>query len=555
MYKFILSIILIYFISATSGRSQTMMIEQRKAQIQFALASPQPVIRLFTRSSAALFNAQETFIKDGRIRPFLFDKESGAPLLNEIFSVSEARPTDIPEELHIPQSGIYRVELYNYALNATLLGLVSTQHDSLVHLVFYENMQPDLPPFLGNLAVEIAIHDSMVIKSFGYQPDPAGVRMQATKTALNRTKCQRSNHLCLAPTFVKDDKALWAIVDLHELKVAGVKWTAVGNTGMAVTERIVQNEEMMSCFCDIENSAEKDTWSFKYSLSRSDGLVLKDIKYKNQTFFRNVKTVDWHVSYSNTEGFGYSDAIGCPEYSSAAVLAIEAPYFEWMLEDMDTLGFSLIQEYFSEGWPTPCSYNYRQKFEFYRDGSFRPVIGSLGRGCGNDATYRPVTRIALAGEKYNIHLFKEGKWIQQQQEFWVHETTSLDFYEDHIVMKAENDEKGFYLEANRGQFDDGGRGDRAYYYVTRYDTGKNEGETDLPTLGPCCNTDFRQGPEKFINRESITDESLVIWYVPELKNDNRKGFEYCWAESVVKDGLFVPKVYPCFSGPKIIPVP
>lgn len=530
------------------------MIEQRKAQIQFALASPQPVIRLVTRSATGLFEAQEAFIKDARIKPFLFDKESGSPLLNEIFSVSKARPTDIPEELHTESRGIYRVELYNYALNATLLGLVNPELDSLLYLVYYENMQPDLPPFLGDLAVEIAIHDSTVIRSFGYQPDPKGVRMQATKTALNRTKCQRSKHLCLAPTFVKDDKALWAIVDLHELKVAGVKWTAVGTTGMAVTERLIQNEEIMSCFCDIENSAEKDGWSFKYSLSRSDGLVLKDIMYRNQAFFRNVKTVDWHVSYSNTEGFGYSDAIGCPEYSSAAVLAIEAPWFEWICEGKDTLGFALVQEYFSEGWPTPCSYNYKQKFEFYRDGSFRPVIGSLGRGCGNDATYRPVTRIALAGDKYNLHLFSGKEWVAQQEEFWMHETMNVEFYKNDIVMKAEDTEKGFYFQANRGQFNDGGRGDKAYFYVTRYDAEKNEGETDLPTLGSCCNTDFRQGPEKFIDKEKITDESLVIWYVPELKNDNRKGSEYCWAESIVKNGIYIPKVYPCFSGPKIIPV-
>ncbi len=549
----IIMILLFGMIYSLSIFGQTRMIEQRKAQIQFALASPMPVIRLTNNTSSILFKVQETFVSDARIQKYLFDETSGNPILNEIFSISPARPSDIPAELQKTTGPFYRIELYNYALNSTILGLVNPNVDSVFNIVFYEQMQPDLPPFLGELAVEIAINDTTVIKSFGYQPDPKGVRMQATKTALNRTKCQRSQHLCLAPTFVQDDKALWVIVDLHELKVAGVKWTAVGTTGMAITERTVQNDKLMSCYCDVENNMEQGDWKFSFSLSRSDGLVVKNIHFQDKLFFRNVKTVDWHVSYSQTEGFGYSDAIGCPEYSSAAVLAIEAPYVEFLLEGQDTIGFAVIQEYFSEGWPTPCSYNYKQKFEFYNDGSFRPVIGSLGRGCGNDATYRPVTRIAFAGKENKVQTFKNGAFETRPTEFWAHENRDLEYFEDDFVLKFQENVGGFKVQANRGQFSDGGRGDNAYYYITRYDSGKNEGETDLPTLGPCCNTDYRQGPEKFIDNESIENQSLVLWYVPELKNDNREGLEYCWAESVVENGVYVPKVYPCFSGPKLIP--
>jgi hypothetical protein len=47
---------------------------------------------------------------------------------------------------------------------------------------------------------------------------------------------------------------------------------------------------------------------------------------------------------------------------------------------------------------------------------------------------------------------------------------------------------------------------------------------------------------------------MVLWYVPVLKNDNREGKEYCWANSVIENGLVEPKVFPCFSGPMLTPV-
>jgi len=107
-----------------------------------------------------------------------------------------------------------------------------------------------------------------------------------------------------------------------------------------------------------------------------------------------------------------------------------------------------------------------------------------------------------------------------------------------------------------GQFGDGGRGDFSYVYVTKNIPGREEGENDLPTIGPCCNTDYHQGPEKFIepNSDNIENSSLVVWYVAQMRNDDTKGREYCWAENELKNGVWNTKVYPCFAGPKFIPV-
>ena len=132
--------------------------------------------------------------------------------------------------------------------------------------------------------------------------------MAGTKTALNQSRCERSKHLCVAPTFIEGDGALWAIVDLTEGRLVGLRWTRVGATE-PVTEKRIQNEVVMREVCDKARRLERDGWTLSYSLTRSDGLKVADVAYQGQPVVRSAKLVDWHVSYSNEEGFGYSDAV------------------------------------------------------------------------------------------------------------------------------------------------------------------------------------------------------------------------------------------------------
>lgn len=535
-----------------SQEGTTSLLAARKARIAAVLKDSFPVLRLSFPDTSAQAICQELLIHEPRLRDFYFTKEG--PTLNEIFSISKMQPGDAYGN-HQTCATCYRAELYNYALNATMRAIIDPVSRQVVDVTYFQAMQPDIYPELAALAVEIAAQDTSVISHLGYTPDSKKAKMSSTKTALNRTKCQRSLHLCVAPTFVQGDKALWAIVDLTDLKVAGVKWTNVGVTGMAVTERSAQNDHVMQCFCEVENKINRDGWQFSYMLTRSDGLKISAVQYQDKLVFNDVKMVDWHVSYSKTDGFGYSDAIGCPEYSQAAVVAVEPPIVIDIIENGDTIGFSLRQKYFSEGWPMPCSYNYEQRYDFYRDGSFRPVIGSIGRGCGNDGAYRPVTRISIAGDSNTFYAFKNSNWQPWRQEQWMLETEVTEYFQQDFIAKIEGDQH-LMIEANRGQFNDGGKGDLAYFYLTKRHLDKNEGEGDLPTIGPCCNTDYRQGPEKFIEPapETVEKSELVLWYVPYLKNEDTPGKEYCWAESVLENGVYVAKVYPCFSGPKLIPI-
>ncbi len=113
----------------------------------------------------------------------------------------------------------------------------------------------------------------------------------------------------------------------------------------------------------------------------------------------------------------------------------------------------------------------------------------------------------------------------------------------------------YRVATGRGQFADGGRGDQAFVYATLDHPERDEGESDMVTIGPCCNTDAKQGPEQFIDNppESISNQNIVLWYVAQLKNDDTPGSQYCWAESLLRRGVYVPEEYPCWSGPLFRP--
>ena len=99
------------------------------------------------------------------------------------------------------------------------------------------------------------------------------------------------------------------------------------------------------------------------------------------------------------------------------------------------------------------------------------------------------------------------------------------------------------------------RPQEAFMYVTRRIPGKDEGDADLITIGSCCNTDYRQGPEQFIEPapDSLADAEIALWYVPVLKNDDTPGSQYCWADYVLENGVYVPQVWPCAAGLQFTP--
>jgi hypothetical protein len=537
-------------------RDKVPLLAEREEAFAQAAEKSIPVLELRQGLDDQQRAAQDIALQTPAFTQLTRDPRSGAPLRSEIFGVYPLRASDITDATaSCRQATCYRVELYNYALNSTTTAVVDMGLRQTISVSNVQDTQPDIPPELAQLATQIAINSPAVVSELGGTPDASQATMANIKTSLSKTTCERSKHLCVAPTFLQRDRALWAIVDLTDGRLVGARWTDLGTfDGPRVTEKSLQNEAVSRAFCEQETQLERDGWSMRYMLTSSDGLKIADVQFQGRPVLRSAKLVDWHVNYSQLQGFGYSDAVGCPVFSQAAVIAIGPPEVAELRENDQPAGFTLTQHYWSEFWPQPCNYNYEQVYEFYADGRFRVKAASLGRGCGDDGMYRPVFRVALAGPQ-TVAQWDGAAWQTWPEERWALQKDVPTTTEGYQYRSTAEDGRGYYLEPSAGQFSDGGRGDNAYVYVTRQHADRDEGEADLVTIGPCCNEDERQGPEKFIepSPEPIAGAEVVIWYVPQLKNDDTPGQEYCWANQVLENGIYVNKVYPCFGGPLFVP--
>jgi hypothetical protein len=313
-------------------------------------------------------------------------------------------------------------------------------------------------------------------------------------------------------------------------------------------------EEIVANYCEKVNSVEEGPWTFDYILTSSDGVNLTNIEYQGKPVLSNVKLVDWHISYSHRDKFGYSDATGCPLFSSATVLASGAPEVEPIQRGGQKIGFSFTQDFQNAGWPKTCMYRYQQRFEFFDDGSFRVLAVNIGQACGTLGTYRPNLRIQFPTDvAYTFSSWDGSSWKAWEVEQWQLQSDQYTSQGTQFrVTRA--DGTGYDIAPGNGQPPDDHKNDNAFVYVTRYRPG--EGDTDLLTLGECCNTDFRQGPEQFISEtpEPIVESPLVLWYVPQLVIDVTPGSEYCWADTKVEQGMYVPVTWPCYAGPYFIPI-
>ncbi len=559
--------ILITPLSREEMHSRVPALATRAAQFAAVLASDQPVLLLDedTLPDDNYRLAQQLAVQSEGFRIEFFHRETGDPLRNEIMSIRPVLPGDLTDKTASCQNdACYRVEMYIYPYNTAIIGIVDVDTQTVLDVVRQAQTQPDLSPELTELAVQIAINSPEVQAELGISPASNKAAMPNTKTALNGSRCERSNHLCVAPTFLTDGRALFAIVDLTDERVVGARWTDMGASGalegVRVTERSLQNAVVMENYCEKRNSLARDGWEMEYVLTLSDGLMVTNARHQGRLALKSAKLVDWHVSYSERDGFGYSDAVGCPEFSSASIIAFDAPFEEDIVDESGgVIGFALIQDFLTDGWPRPCYYRYQQRYEFYKDGRFRIMGGNFGRGCGNDANYRPVLRIDPAasgdGDQDTFAEWDGQEWRTWETEQWQEQENSTPYTDEGYQYRITgSDGAGYYIAPGQGGLDTE-RGDNAFMYVTRRDPDVDEGESDLITIGPCCNTDYQQGPEKFMEPpEPISNDDLVLWYVAHMQNDDTPGQEYCWADMRVENGDFTVKTWPCYFGPMFVPV-
>ena len=515
-----------------------------------------------------------------RNREFLSDtKENHTLLHNDMMRILPAivSTLDAKTAKKCQPTHCYMAEKYNFVTNTTTRAIVDVNHLKVLTVERYANMQPDISLRLTHIAQAIALHAPEVKKALGFSPRKKDITMANVRGTMKESPCENTNHLCVAPTFTdhKKEQALWAVVDLTELRLAAAKWAGLGKTTTpaCIGERSLQNRYIMENFCQKDNIVKKNGWEITYRLTGSDGLEIRDVKFQGQGVLTSAKIVDWHVSYkekghvdldnqspsymdgrtiefvnsdNNHYLFGYNDAMGCPLFSTSVVLAFNGPQVK-PLASGD--GFMLTQDFRNPKWPMACNYRYENRFEFYNDGSFRVVGVNKGRGCGDHAIYRPVMRIDMdLGGKENFYTHNRH-WTHEGSTYVPHDSNRS--YPYKIVSASSKN--GYYIEPNHGQFNDKSRGDFATLFVSKFKA--NEGDKDLLTLGSCCNLK-EEGVEPYIeDKESTVNSNLILWYVPRIQNDTRKGDEYCWADTFIgEDGNMKINVWPCTVGPKFIPL-
>ncbi|NJR44228.1 hypothetical protein HC761_01975 [bacterium] len=487
----------------------------------------------------------------------------------EVLSIYALRESDMDQaHAQCRSSNCYWVDLFDFSQQRMMRAVVDVVQASVISWRGQVGTMPEISKRLERLAVEIARTAPEVSEALGgVAPQSSDAIMASTKTALNGTRCERSQHLCVAPTFVQGNIAIWAIVDLSALRLVGVQWTNHGHDGplpaSVPTEQSLADAVIMQRYCERNTTLERAGWRLDYMLTASDGLQISAVQFQGQKMLRSAKLVDWHVNYSKRDGFGYADAVGCPNFSSAAVIPFAPPTVQDIRAQDQVIGFRLQQEFRSLGWPGPCNYSYRQSYEFYADGRFRPSATSIGAGCGDDATYRPILRLEPEGSDWRLQALQAEAAADAGQSAtqFADVTSERWFAPDQSVaasgarFRLQRANGGFDLVPGRGQFADS-RGDFEYVYVTApAKAGQDEGASELPTLGSCCNEDHRQGPETFINEPpEPLDQGLVLWYVPQLKNDLRAGQQYCWAKPTLRDGALSQDVFPCEAGPMFVPI-
>ncbi len=533
---------------------------------------PLPVV-----ADEASVKAQQLAVADKSVQGQLRDPKTGQPLRAEVFAVYPVSGDEAGSgHRNCLASGCYRVDIYDWARNATVSAWVNVPQAKVVAVQRLVDSSPELPPHLVQKAIALAQNSAQVQQALaGEQGLHRAPDMARVRTSLNNTACELSRHLCVAPTFELGQRALWTIVDLTDERVVGVKWTDLGDFDADLpTESNLVKHRIYRDYCRGPVSLQRGPWHMQYQLTASDGLRLSAVTYRGQPVLKDVRLVDYHVSYSDKDGFGYNDAIGCPLFSSAAVAAFAPPEIRPVATDGTPVnraqenpstaenshaqemnapkanpeaGFEIVQDFRHPLWPKPCNYRYQQRYRFLANGDFSLEAANLGRGCGAHAVYRFLFRVQPAD-------YPGQHWLQRQADKSPSYVPVLkEYWQPWPVDSIPADVSPWRWKTADFVYDlkpvfDPPEKARAYVYVVRHHP--DEGDSNLPTLGSCCNLDHRQGPEALIDQpaEPIDDGRWVLWYVPVIENDPTPGHERCWADTRVENGVYRVKVWPCWAG-------
>ena len=472
----------------------------------------------------------------------------------------------------------YQIDLYLWDSNTTLTAIVDIAAERVLDVLRYEETQPLFSARQSERATELLLANDELAAALGHQPTQDEIALMHGQRA-DAPGCDGSE-LCVTSSFVTDSGGIWAIVNLTRDEVSRIWWTdrPFGADETAKSYRAPASAEYRALItpvaCNNNLTHSQDGWTLSYGQSNSDGLHAWSISYFGTPVVDSIRLPEWHVDYTVQDDNPFRD--GFIDYNACAsgvqnegfrLIAYGEPEIRPMVITTtgaltETIGFELVQDYRQFNWGFDCNYRYDQRYQFYTDGRWRVVAGSFGRGCGNnfdkEAHYRPIIRIDLAsGSAGNQFESWNGTgWQVENIESWHGNSAAPGggFATDGNgnAFRIHNGIAGYYVEPGAGQFGDDGTGDNGWIYHTKFNSA--EGAADMPRVGDCCNHDYRQGPESYVNGESTIGEDIVLWFVPDQETITDLGVAnglgsapYCWTETTADPS-------PCFAGPMFVPV-
>ncbi len=454
----------------------------------------------------------------------------------------------------------FQVDIYDFEPNNTISAIVHQQPGQAQGTVLDAFQVPGTFPLINQRlywrAVELIHTNEDVEAALGFAPAIEQIRVMDQHHM--GTACD-GGHLCAGTTFFTDSGAVWVLVDLTEDRVTKIWWTDRPQFLNSSLYSLRPHESPTDCNTTIH--VNRNGWNLDYRTTPTDGLEVTSVTYDvngaPQAVATRIKLIEWHAHYPGN--WGYRDYTGCggsgggfPIYPYGVTQVLNI-----LDQADDIIGFEVVQDFRMGNWGASCNYRYEQHFHFYNDGRFRVVTASYGQGCGDnmegEATYRPVVRMDLAvkGDSSDtLSLWNGSQWVDQTTEGWWLQSAPYT-PEGYRYRVMDQSGFGYYVEPGQGQFGDGGTGDNAFLYVTQHKT--SEGDADMPSLGQCCTGTYVQGPEQFINGESVLNQNIVVWYVPQSVTITTWQHErppyptqYCWTDNVNQ-------TWPCFSGPMFVP--
>ncbi|KPL88257.1 hypothetical protein [Ardenticatena maritima] len=481
--------------------------------------------------------AQDLALADPRVQAYTAGRRS------EVFGVRRLR-TDVPPsaaECRQPEIDCRQVELYVFEADAAVIAIVNVNSRTVLDVFYQPGVRPGINKRLAERAQAIALNAPEVQRALGFRP--TSVDMAPVDADMVNSVCE-AGHLCVGPTFRVGNRILWAIVDLTDERLVGTNWTTVAEDGASI--------RFTAQTCPQPGTVQRDGWSLAYETTSTDGLRIFDVSFYTHTLLTSAKLVEWHVDYGTT---GFRDSTGCGDGGGGFAIA---PYGETEVRDLRDasnayLGFEIVQDFRMSNWGASCNYRYEQHMQFFTDGRFRIVGGAYGRGCSTDPVYRPVLRIDIALDGDNHDTLRTSNdngqtWNEAATETWWLQNTPTTNW---VISDTLTNTAYRLIPGEPGLFAPEERGDYAYIYLTRHHP--DEGDSDLGSIGGCCNDNHQQGPDLFIDGEAAADTNIVLWYVPQMQTDasgdDANGF-YCWTVN----GEPTPETYPCFAGPLFEPL-